>query len=93
MKANFAQIGGHWVVVEKGNYPADEARMRRLLLGLADLTLVEPKTERPELFARLDLDDPSNGKSTLVALQDRTGKTVAELIVGKTRPDRLGTRQ
>jgi hypothetical protein len=54
------------------------------------LTLVEPKTERPELFARLDLDDPSTGNSTEVTLQDRTGQTVAELIVGKRRQDRLG---
>jgi hypothetical protein len=90
VKADFAAIGGHWALVEKGNYPAVPDKMRRLLLGLADLTLVEPKTERPELFARLDLDDAGNGKSTLVALQDRAGKTIAELVVGKTRRDRLG---
>jgi uncharacterized protein DUF4340 len=90
IKADFALISGRWVVVEKGNYPAAPDKIRRLLLGLADLSLVEPKTERPELFARLDLDDPGNGKSTLVALQDRGGKTIAELVVGKTRHDRLG---
>ena len=90
VKADFAAIGGRWVLVEKGNYPAAPDKMRRLLLGLADLSLIEPKTERPELFARLDLDDPGNGKSTLVALRDRGGKTIAELVVGKTRPDRLG---
>jgi hypothetical protein len=90
MKADFALIAGRWAVVEKGNYPAAPGRVRWLLLGLADLTLVERKTTRPELLARLDLDDPKNGKSTLVALQDRTGNTVAELIVGKSRPDRLG---
>lgn len=89
-KADFAAIGGRWMVVEKGNYPAAPDKMRRLLLGLADLSLIEPKTERPELFARLDLDDPGNGKSTLVALQDRAGKTIAELVVGKMRRDRLG---
>lgn len=90
MKANFSQIGGRWSVVEKGNYPADEAKMRHLLLGLADLTLIEPKTERPELFPRLDLDDPSNGKSTQVVVQDRQGQIVGQLIIGRERPDRLG---
>jgi Domain of unknown function (DUF4340) len=90
MKADFNLVGGHWVVVEKGNYPAMPGKMRQTILGLADLTLVEAKTARPDLFGRLDLDDPSNGKSTLVTLQDRTGKTVAELIVGKVRHDRLG---
>jgi hypothetical protein len=84
-KVDFAAICGRWVLVGKGNYPAALDRMRRLLLGLADLGMVEPKTERPELFARLDLDDPANGKSTLVALRDRGGKTIAELVVGKVR--------
>lgn len=90
-RIDFTAIGGRWVLVEKGNYPANAGKVRRLLLGLADLTLVEPKTRRPELLARLDLDDPSNGRSTLVRLQGRTGGTVAELIVGKVRRDRLGS--
>ena len=90
-KIDFAAIGGRWAVVEKGNYPAAPGKLRQVLLGLADLTLVEPKTERPELFARLDLDDPPNGKSTEIRLSDRTGQAVAELIVGRHRTDRLGT--
>ncbi len=89
-KVDLNLVAGQWAVVEKGNYPAAQGKTRQLLLALAELTLVEPKTARPELFARLDLDDPSNGKATLVGLQDRTGKTVAEVIVGKTRHDRLG---
>jgi hypothetical protein len=89
-KTDFTAIGGRWVLIEKGNYPAAAGKVRRLLLGLADLTLVEAKTRRPELLSRLDLDDPSNGRSTLIRLQNRTGGIVAELIVGKTRRDRLG---
>src|ERR1700720_1189398 len=90
-KIDFAAIGGRWALVDKGNYPAAPGKLRQVLLGLADLTLVEPKTERPELFARLDLDDPANGKSTEIRLSDRTGQTIAELIVGRRRTDRLGT--
>jgi hypothetical protein len=89
-RADFAQVGGSWLVVEKGNYPAASGKLRQMLLALADLTLIEPKTRRPELFGRLDVDDPGNGKATLVAVQDRTGAKVAELIVGKRRSDRLG---
>ena len=90
-KTDFTAVGGRWVLIEKSNYPANAGKMRRLLLGLADMTLLEPKTRRPELWSRLDLDDPSSGRSTLVRLQGRTGGTVAELIVGKTRRDRLGS--
>lgn len=89
-RIDFASIGGSWVLVAKGNYPAAPAKVRRLLLGLAELALVEPETARAELLGRLDLDDPAKGNSTLVTLRDRTGNTVAELIVGKTRHDRLG---
>src|SRR5438270_13101765 len=90
-KIDFAAVNGSWAVVEKGNYPAAQGKMRQMLLGLADLTLIEPKTERPELFARLDPDDPANGRSTEIKLNDRTGQTSAELIIGRRRADRLGT--
>jgi uncharacterized protein DUF4340 len=86
MTVNFSLINKQWTVVEKGNYPADQERVRRLLVQLAECELVEPKTDRPELLARLDLDDPANGKSTLVAAQDRAGGLVAQLIVGSKRP-------
>ncbi|MBV9829311.1 MAG: DUF4340 domain-containing protein [Alphaproteobacteria bacterium] len=93
-KVDFTDINQRWVVVEKGNYPAAAGKVRRLLLGLSELTLVERKTDQPELLSRLDLDDPATGPATgkgaLVQLQDRLGKPVADLIVGKTRHDRLG---
>jgi len=90
MTINFAAAGGRWTVVEKGHYPAAEDRVRKLLVGLAELELVEPKTGRAELLPRLDLDDPANGKSTLVVLQDRGGAQIAELIIGRRRPSTLG---
>ena len=86
-KINFAQIGGQWAEVEKGNYPANQGKIRQMLLALADLSLIEPKTERPDKFARIGLDDPSNGKSTQVTVQDRTGATIGELIVGSRKID------
>ena len=91
MTTNFAMTDGHWTVVEKGNYPAADDRVRRLLVGLAELQLVEPKTDRAELLPRLDLDDPANGRSTLVAVQDRTGAQVADVVIGRRRPSPLGT--
>lgn len=90
MTVNFSLINKQWTVVEKGNYPADQERVRKLLVQLAECELVEPKTDRPELLARLDLDDPANGKSTLVTAQDRAGGLVAQLIVGGKRPSGIG---
>jgi len=90
MTADFAMIDGRWAVVEKGNYPASPGRLHHLLIGLSDLVLIEPKTQRVDLYGRLGLDDPATGESTLVSLQDRFGKKLGELIVGKTAPDLLG---
>jgi len=90
MRANFLLDDGRWVVIEKGGYPADEAKIHRMLSALADLTLIEPKTNRPELYSRLSLDDPANGKSTEIVVQNKAGDIVGQLIVGRWRPDRLG---
>jgi hypothetical protein len=83
---NFKQSDGRWTVVEKGGYPADQERVRKLLLQLAELELVEPKTDRPELLARLDLDDPASGNSTLVDLGDRSGASAGQIVIGRRRP-------
>jgi hypothetical protein len=75
-----------WAVVEKGGYPADQDRVRKLLLQLAELELIEPKTDKPELLARLDLDDPANGKSTEIVLQNRNGAMLGQIVIGRDRP-------
>lgn len=82
--------GDSWVAVENGNYPADAAKVSRLVLAMADLTLVEPKTRKAELYPRLEVEDPDKGKSTRVSVKDKSDTTIAELIVGKRRYDRLG---
>ena len=86
-----------WTLAEKGGYPADPAKIRQVLLGFAELKLVEPKTREAKLYTRLDVEDPGTdrGKETshsrLVEIDDAAGKRLGELIVGKRRPDSLGT--
>lgn len=78
-----------WTVVEKGGYSADQDRIRKLLLQLAELELIEPKTDKPELLARLDLDDPANGKSTEIAVQNRSGAMLGQIVIGRDRPSEV----
>ncbi|MBO0735050.1 MAG: DUF4340 domain-containing protein [Alphaproteobacteria bacterium] len=82
--------GGNWRVAEKGNYPANAAKLSQVVLGMADLSLVEPKTQDAGLYPRLEVEDPGKGKSTLVSVKDKTGAVLAELVVGRRRFDRLG---
>ncbi len=82
--------GDSWLVADKGDYPANAAKISQIVRGMADLTLVEPKTQKLELYSRLELEDPGNGKSALITIRDKSGAKLAELIVGKRRSDRLG---
>jgi hypothetical protein len=82
--------GDSWLVAEKGNYPANAAKISQIVRAMADLTLVEPKTQNPDLYPRLEVEDPGNGKSALVAVKGKSGADLAQAIVGKRRYDRLG---
>ena len=90
LELTFVRDGDGWLVVEKGNYPAAAGKVRQIVLGMADLALVERKTQKADLYPRLEVDDPGTGKSTLVALKDKSGAVLGEMIIGKRRYDRLG---
>jgi hypothetical protein len=86
----FIRDGNSWLVAEKGNYPANAGKISQIVRSMADLTLVEPKTQKADLYPRLEVEDPGKGKSTLVSVKDKSGGAIAELIIGKRRYDRLG---
>ena len=75
---------GTWVVVEKENYPARTDEIRNLLIGAAELKRVEAKTAKAELFAKLEVEDPTEGAESIrYTLKTRDGAEVATLVVGK----------
>jgi hypothetical protein len=74
---------GKWSVPEKGNYGADFNEIRRTVLGLASLELVEQRTARADWQERLGLSLPkSGGSGTLVTIKDAKGETIASLVAG-----------
>ena len=86
----FIRDGDGWLAKEKGDYPANAGKITQIVRAMADLTLVEPKTRKPDLYPRLEVEDPGKGKSALVTVKDKSGAVLAEVIVGKQRYDRLG---
>ena len=92
VKTTLLRQGDHWVVEEKGGYPADGAKVRQALAGLAELRYVEPKTRKPELYPRLEVEDvgQKDAKSTLVTVSDDKNEVIGEIIAGKFRVDALG---
>ncbi|MDH4107178.1 MAG: DUF4340 domain-containing protein [Gammaproteobacteria bacterium] len=56
--ATLRRQDGAWVLVERGEYPADVAELRKLLLAMADATILEQKTADPARYDRLGVQDP-----------------------------------
>ena len=76
-----------WRVKEKYDYPADLGTVRETLIGLAELTTLEPKTRKPELYEKLGLQDvdAEGSLSTGITLKDATDNTVAAAVIGNDR--------
>lgn len=87
--------GDLWKVVEKAGYPAKLDAVRGVLVGLSQLKLDEPKTQRPDQYAKLGVDDPiapppdsadkAMPQSSLVTLKDSSGKELAAVILGNPK--------
>jgi Domain of unknown function (DUF4340) len=75
--------GGRWTVAERGDFPADVSKLRKLLLALSDAKITEEKTSNPASFAVIGVEDPSlsgaTGAEISIAAQD--GKHT--VIIGK----------
>jgi hypothetical protein len=77
------KTGEHWSVAERADYPADFAKLRRLLRALGDAKVTEEKTSDPANYPIIGVEDPTKpgatGAEVSVLAQD--GKHA--VIVGK----------
>lgn len=84
---------GKWVVAEKDSFPADAGQIRAIAVGVADLTMLEPKTGRADWLTYVGLGAPDKGGDAVdVTLADMMGKPMAEVVVGHSQgaADELG---
>jgi hypothetical protein len=77
------RAGEQWTIAQRGDYPADASKVRKLLLSLADAKIVEEKTSNPANFAIIGVEDPATPKaaSTQITLTTKGGKH--SVVVGK----------
>ena len=73
-----------WAMAERDGWPARTEKIRALLLSLAQMETIEPKTAKPDLYADLGVEDPGgkDAKSTGIEALDGEGKPLAALILG-----------
>lgn len=72
-----------WTVAERHNYPADEAKLRKLVTSLADAKVLEEKTSNPESYKALGVEDVSDAAAGGVQIEIDGPKQPVKLIVGK----------
>lgn len=77
-----------WGVKEKASYRADVEKVKQAIIGLADLRIHEPKTQNPELYERLGLQDKDQEGSTskTVTVKTADNSKTAKLVMGNQRP-------
>lgn len=52
-----------WGVGARGGYPADFSKLSRLMIELAEATIVDEMTANPDRYAAIGVDDPLDGGS------------------------------
>jgi hypothetical protein len=79
-----------WVVQERSGYPAEFKAISDLIIKLIDLKVVQAETIGESLMPRVQLVEPgkakdaAEGAGTQVEMKDASGKTLANIVLGKT---------
>jgi hypothetical protein len=82
---NLERRGATWVVSNMADYPIQASTASGVVAGLAALRPLEAKTNRPERYGRIQVEEPgtAGAKSILVTVETAQGEALARLIVGK----------
>ncbi len=78
----------NWQVAQRTNHAADSAKVRKLLIDLADLKVVEQKTSNPANYAVLGVEDVKAAEAAGVRVELSGLKQPVSLIVGKNAGSR-----
>ncbi len=79
----------NWIVGER-DYPADSGKVRKLLLDLGSLNVVEEKTRNPANYPQLGVEDTTTPKATGTRVAVVTPEKVYEIIIGKPSSAKSG---
>lgn len=84
-----------WRLVEHYNYPADYSLLRRMMVDIADATILEQKTDNPEQYPLLEVAAIEDGGQGLEISFYRDDELISGLILGRERgvPTQTGLRQ
>lgn len=84
--ATLRQLESKWVVAERNNYPADIAKIRSVVLALAEAKILEQKTSNRELYAKLGVESVEDDTAGGTQVNIHYGDNNHSIIVGKPGP-------
>lgn len=80
------RVSGNWSIADADDYPALVDKVKQTVLAVSDLQVIAEKTDNPDLYKRLGVEDPdSKGAISNLLTVSGNGEQLAELVVGKTR--------
>ena len=80
-------VDTQWRIVNRGGFPARFEAVKQVVVGIAELQILEAKTDVAERYPRLRVEDINapEAQSLQVTLQGADATILADLIVGKSR--------
>jgi hypothetical protein len=88
--ATLVKSGEQWRIEQMHGYAADWALLRDLLAGLALARVVETKTDKPEYYSRLGVEDIAAEDASGILVRLSIGAETSSVIVGHESEGRAG---
>lgn len=83
-KLTIIKENNNWYILEKDRYPALLLKVKELMFGLLDLKIIDPKTNNPEHFASMDLNNiGSESNAVKLTLLDQDRNELDSIYLGK----------
>ena len=88
--ATLNKKGGTWQVEQMKGYAADWPTLQKVLLGLAKARVIEVKTDKPDYYSRLGVEDMASEKADGIMLELSTNGKTDSVIIGHRAKNRAG---
>lgn len=82
-----AKFNDEWVVANRDNFPAEFATIKSTLLNIAQVSVIEQKTSKPEFYEKIGVAgiEQADSNSLLVQVEDTNGNELASVVIGNER--------
>lgn len=88
--ATLEKSGDQWHVEQMNDYAADWPKLKKVLAALATAQIVERKTDNPDYYSRLGVEDMASENADGVMLELSGGGTTRSVIIGHKAKGRPG---